>query len=80
MKNFRGRPAEDDDRIRCDACGSPNDPDSRPHGGEFSHINAYNDSGDIYDGNGAQGCWFCGCPAWMSGGSLGDMKRIFGRK
>jgi len=70
----------DDYMRQCSACGSWNDPESRPSGGEFHHINATNDDGDIYDGDGPQGCWFCGCPAWNAGGSLGDMKRVFHRR
>ena len=68
---------ETDDRVKCDACGSYNDPDSRPHGGEFVHLSLTTTDGVgntvYYDGNGSQGCWFCGSPAWRDGASLGDM-------
>ena len=77
------RPEAQIDRIRCSACGFWNDPDTRPKGAEFYHINKTEViEGVTYtvDGNGAQGCAFCGCPAWLDGGSLGDMKPGFAKR
>jgi hypothetical protein len=68
------------DRLRCSACGMLNDPDRTPKGGEFHHINQVINDGtrDVTcDGNGPQGCRFCGCTAWLNGGSLGDMNPGF---
>lgn len=68
-----------EDRIRCSACGSWNDPKARPHGGELHHRSLTTTVGSetvYYDGNGSQGCWFCGSPAWQDGGSLGDFSGI----
>jgi len=70
------KPPAEEDRIRCTACGFWNDPKSRPSGGQFSHISLTTTIGSdtiYYDGNGSQGCAFCGCPAWKTGGDLGDM-------
>jgi hypothetical protein len=57
-----------------------NNPKTTPKGGEFVHINAtvtFDGTDYTVDGNGSQGCRFCGCTAWLSGGSLGDMKPGF---
>lgn len=71
------RPPSQEDRIQCSACGSWNDPKTRPSGGIFTHVTLTDPSSGVeYDGNGAQGCWFCGCPAWKSGGELGDMATV----
>lgn len=72
-----------EDRIQCDACGFWNDPKSRPSGGQFTHVSltkVIEGSTVYYDGNGGQGCAFCGSPAWRHGASLGDMAGWFKRK
>ena len=81
--DFRGNPPPVEDRIPCSACGFPCDPKSCPSGGQFTHKSLTTTVGSTtvyYDGNGAQGCPFCGSPAWNNGASLGDMDGWFTRK
>lgn len=77
------KPPPVEDRIKCSACGTWNDPKTRPHGGEFTHQSAtttINGTSVTYDANGSQGCWFCGSPAWNTTASLGDMTGWFSKK
>jgi hypothetical protein len=79
-RTYERTPPAQIDRVRCSACGMWNNPRTTPKGGEFHHINAsYVIDGTTYvvDGNGSQGCRFCGCTAWLDGGSLGDMSPGF---
>lgn len=71
------RPTPEVDRLRCDACGSWNDPQTRDSGGRYSVLTEdVGDAGGVLKNvDGPQGCWFCGCPDLFSGGSLGDMTR-----
>ena len=70
------RPAPVVDRLRCSACGTWNDPERRPKGGQFFHINL-GVAPNRYDGDGPQGCFWCGSPDWLNGADLGDMKQGF---
>ena len=59
------------DHIRCHACGMPNDPRVRSHGGEFypqdSEISGSTTERTEDDSG---GCSFCHSPSWMSGGQI----------
>ncbi len=80
LRHIERTPPPVEDRIRCSACGFWCDPATRPTGGEFEHKSLTKVvAGETvyYDGNGAQGCPFCGSPAWNAGASLGDMDGWF---
>ena len=66
------------DRIRCNACGTWDDPQERPHGGEYVPkvtSTTINSVAVTYNEDGGQGCWFCGSPDWQGAASLGDFNR-----
>jgi hypothetical protein len=70
-------PPQDEDLVRCSACNWPIflPLNNRPRGGEYQSSHTTTDTDNVHENtDGGQGCPFCGCPAWDSGGSLGDMR------
>lgn len=70
----------DYDRLfyRCDACDTYLKIDRTPEGGEYVPTTRATPTAGQTWGDpvyAAQGCWFCGTPAWRHGAKLGDLKR-----